>query len=329
VNVVECAGLTRDFGRLRAVDELDLTVPQGTVFGFLGPNGAGKTTTIRLLLGLLPATAGSVRVLGHALPGGAPEVRRRSGVVLEHPGLYEGLSVRAALEFYAGAYGLERAAARRRVETVVERLGLEARLDERPQHLSRGLRQRFAVARALLGEPELLVLDEPTNGLDPEAAAGLRREILDLAGGGTTVFLATHLLAEAERMCDHVAIVRRGRVLASDTPAALRRRAPVRAVHVEGPGVGAAWPLARLRLRAPEAGASAQAGGPDALSVPVAGIEAVGEIVRALVESGAVVQRVEPEGQTLEAVFLDLVGEPADAGGDALGAVDLPPQVPA
>ncbi|MEX2619878.1 MAG: ABC transporter ATP-binding protein [Egibacteraceae bacterium] len=311
-DAVWCEGLTRDFGGTRALDGVDLAVPRGTVFGFLGPNGAGKTTTIRLLLGLIAPTAGRIRVLGRDVATEGAEVRRRTGTVLEHHGLYDGLSVRATLEFAAGAFGLERAAARRRVEEVVEGLGLAARLDERPQNLSRGIRQRMAVARALVGRPELLVLDEPTNGLDAAAAAGLRREVCDLVTAGTTVFLTTHLLAEAERMCDVVTVVKEGRVIAAGTPTELRRGARVRRVRVEGPGVIDA----SSRVLAPGAWTRT---GPDGVAVTVDGLEDVPAVVAALVRSGAALHRVEPEDQTLEAAFLSLIAEvpeddPAPAG---------------
>jgi ABC-2 type transport system ATP-binding protein len=303
---VDCAGMTRDFGALRAVDSVDLTVPRGTVFGFLGPNGAGKTTTIRLLLGLIAPTSGRVRVLGHDLPREGEAVRRRTGTVLEHHGLYDGLSVRASLEFAARALGMDRAGARRRVGEVVERLGLADRLDDRPQKLSRGMRQRMAVARALLGDPELLVLDEPTNGLDAEAAAGLREEIRGLAAGGAAVFVTTHLLAEAERMCDLVTVVKAGRVVASGPPTELRRETSVRQVRVEGRD------LVEAATAALPPGWQARAG---ALLVPVSDLDAVPGVVAALVGAGAAIHRVEPEGQTLEAAFLSLVTE--SAGGPA------------
>lgn len=302
---VECEGLTRDFSGARALDGVSLAVPRGTVFGFLGPNGAGKTTTIRLLLGLIAPTAGRVRVFGRDMPAAGAEVRRRTGTVLEHHGLYEGLSVRATLEFAAGAFGLDRPAARQRVEEVVEGLGLADRLDERPQHLSRGIRQRMAVARALVGRPELLVLDEPTNGLDAAAAAGLRREVVDLVTGGTTVFLTTHLLAEAERMCDLVTVVKQGRVIASGTPTELRRGATVRRVRIEGPGVVAAAAAAL-----PRDGWTAV--GPEGVSIEVDGLDGVPAVVGALVRGGAALHRVEPEDQTLEAAFLSLISDEAD-----------------
>ena len=296
--------VTRRFGDVRAIDGVTLTVPAGTVFGFLGPNGAGKTTTIRLLLGLLAPTSGQLRVLGHDLPGDGLAVRRRTGVVLEQHGLYEGLTAGASLQFAARAFGLSRAEAQARVAELAERLGLADRLGSRPQTLSRGLRQRLSIARALVGSPELLVLDEPTNGLDAEAAAELRALLVELVDGGTTVFLTTHLLAEAERLCDLVTVIKSGRVIATGRPADLRRGAAVDRVRIEGPG------LAETLTRAGDVLTGRwTADGPDAITVTVDGLAAVPAVVAALVRVGGAIARVEPVGQTLEAAFLALVGD--------------------
>jgi ABC-2 type transport system ATP-binding protein len=310
--------LTRRFGEVTALDVVSLTVPPGTVFGFLGPNGAGKTTMIRLLLGLLSPTAGTLEVLGQTQPAGGLEVRRRSGVVLEQHGLYDGLSVRASLEFAAQAYGLERGAAAARVTELVQRFGLAARLDERPAALSRGMRQRLAIVRALVGRPELLVLDEPTNGLDPQAAADLRAMLVELVDDGATVFLTTHLLAEAERLCDQVSVIKQGRVVATGTPAQLRRQATVQRVRVEGPGMTA---LLQGSAGVQLDGWSAE--GPNAVVIGVNGPDEIPAVVAALVRAGAAIHRVEPVGQTLEAAFLSLIAgaETAeDQAGVAVGA---------
>ncbi len=303
---IEARGLTRRFGAVAAVDDITLTVPRGTVFGFLGPNGAGKTTTIRLLLGLIAPSSGQLRVLGFELPQDGFAVRQRTGVVLEQHGLYEGLSVRASLEFAARSYGLSRGQAAARVAELAERFGLEHRLGDRPQTLSRGMRQRLAIARALVGRPELLVLDEPTNGLDAEAAAALRALLVELVEGGTTVFLTTHLLAEAERLCDLVTVIKSGAVVATGTPAELRVQATVHRVRIEGPG------LAQLLHRAGETGLPQWiADGDDAVVVSVDGVGEVPAVVAALVRLGAPLHRVEPVGQTLEAAFLSLIaGQP-------------------
>jgi ABC-2 type transport system ATP-binding protein len=305
-SAISAHALTRSFGDVTALDAVSLTVPRGTVFGFLGPNGAGKTTTIRLLLGLITPTSGTLEVLGRPLPEDGLEVRRRTGVVLEQHGLYDGLSVRASLEFAARVYGMDAAAAAARVSELVERFGLASRMDERPAVLSRGMRQRLAIVRALVGRPELLVLDEPTNGLDPQAAADLRAMLVELVDEGATVFLTTHLLAEAERLCDQVSVIKQGRVVATGTPAELRRQATVQHVRVEGPGVTAV--LSGAGDAAP-AGWTAE--GPNAVLVAVEGPEAIPAVVAGLVRAGAAIHRVEPVGQTLEAAFLSLVGDQA------------------
>ena len=313
---IAAEGLTRRFGAITALDGVTLSVPRGTVFGFLGPNGAGKTTTIRLLLGLVAPTAGTLRVLGEPLPQGGLGVRRRTGVVLEQHGLYDGLTVAGSLEFAARSYGLDRAAAAARVGELAERFGLADRLGSRPQTLSRGMRQRMSIARALVGRPELLVLDEPTNGLDAEAAAALRTLLVELVEKGTTVFLTTHLLAEAERLCDQVTVIKSGRVVASGTPADLRREATVSHVRVEGPGLGevvaaAADPLLR----------DARVHGADAVTVSINGLEDVPAVVAAIVTAGGRIHRVEPVGQTLEAAFLSLVSDQPSPAVTAEGQV--------
>ena len=304
MSAIEATGLTRHFGDFSALEDVDLAVPRGTVFGFLGPNGAGKTTTIRLLLGLLTPTRGRLSVLGEALPGGGLQVRRRTGVVLEDHGLYDGLSVGASLEFAARAYGQTQAQARGVVRELAERFDLADRLGDRPAVLSRGMRQRMSIARALVGRPELLVLDEPTNGLDAEAAASLRALLVDLVADGTTVFLTTHLLAEAERLCDQVTVIKSGRVIATGSPAQLRSSATVTRVRIEGPGIA----LAQLT---PESGLRVQVEGPDVVTAEVDSLAAVPDVVAALVAAGGRIHRVEPVGQTLEAAFLSLVGDDA------------------
>lgn len=304
MSAIDAVGLTRHFGSLTALDRVDLAVPRGTVFGFLGPNGAGKTTTIRLLLGLIAPSAGRLDVLGHALPDAGLEVRRRTGVVLENHGLYDGMSVAASLEFAARAYGLAPQAARARVRELAERFGLADRLAAKPQTLSRGMRQRMSIARALVGAPELLVLDEPTNGLDAEAAADLRSLLVELVASGTTVFLTTHLLAEAERLCDVVTVIKSGRVIATGSPTELRSSATITRVRIEGPGIPAAARGAGLRILSE---------GPQGVIVAVPDLAAVADVVAALVAAGGRIHRVEPVGQTLEAAFLSLVGGDGEA----------------
>jgi ABC-2 type transport system ATP-binding protein len=216
--------LTKRFGGRTAFDELSFDVGRGEVFGFLGPNGAGKTTTVRVLCTLLPPTSGSGEVAGVPLGSGNDrEIRRRVSVLTEAPGLYLKLSVRDNLEFFAGLYGLSTRRTGQRIEECAEAVGIADRLADLAGSLSRGLRQRVALARALLPEPAVLFLDEPTAGLDPAAAAGVREIVSELRRRGTTIFLTTHRLDEAERLCDRVAIINT-RLVSVGTPAELMAR---------------------------------------------------------------------------------------------------------
>lgn len=305
---VAARGLTRRFGDITALDNVTLDVPRGKVFGFLGPNGAGKTTAIRLLLGLITPTSGSLQVLGEPLPEAGLEVRRRTGVVLENHGLYDGLNVGASLRFAARAYGLSSSEATARVHDLADKFGLADRLGERPSTLSRGMRQRLSIVRALVGRPELLVLDEPTNALDAQAAADLRTMLAGLVHEGTTVFLTTHLLAEAERLCDLVTVIKSGRIVATGTPEELRQQASVQHVRVEGPGMVETL----ARASGTELG-EWTADGPNVVTIAVAGPDAIPSVVAALVRVGAPIHRVEPVGQTLEAAFLSLTSSEPDA----------------
>jgi ABC-2 type transport system ATP-binding protein len=216
--------LTKRFGDRSAFEELTFEVGWGEVFGFLGPNGAGKTTAVRVLCTLLPPTSGDAEVVGVSLASGnEPEIRRRVSVVTDYPGLYLKLSVRDNLEFFAGLYGLSPRRAKSRIEECAAAVGIEDRLPDFAGSLSRGLLQRAGLARALLPDPDLLFLDEPTAGLDPAAAAGVREIISGLRSSGATVFLTTHRLDEAESLCDRVAIVNT-RLVSVGTPAELKAR---------------------------------------------------------------------------------------------------------
>jgi ABC-2 type transport system ATP-binding protein len=195
-------GLSRHFGATRAVDGISLKVPKGIAFGFLGPNGSGKTTTIRLLLGLLEPTSGGATVLGYDVNRQTDQIRERTGALLEHNGLYERLSAEDNLEFYGRVYRLPTAERKARIKQMLSQMGLWERRRELVGTWSRGMKQKLAVARAMLHRPPLIFLDEPTAGLDPAAAAGLRDDLARLVDQeGTTVFLTTHNLAEAEKVC--------------------------------------------------------------------------------------------------------------------------------
>src|SRR3954464_9195475 len=209
--VIETTGLTKRFGARAVVDDVDLRVPLGCAFGYLGPNGAGKTTLIRMLLGLTGASAGTMRVLGQPVPAQRAAALGRVGAIVEEPRFHRYLSGRENLEVIGAARELQ---AHARIDGALARVGLAERADERVSSYSLGMRQRLGVARALLAAPELLILDEPTNGLDPAGIHEFREMIRALVGEGRTVLLSSHLLDEVEKICDEVAIVDRGQVVA-------------------------------------------------------------------------------------------------------------------
>ncbi len=209
--VVEIEGLTKRYGDVVAVDDLTLAVPAGSVFGLLGPNGAGKTTIIGCALGLIRRDAGSVRLLGREIDGGAEEVVRGVGATMETPAFYPYLSGRDNLRYFQGIIGRDEPA---EVDRLLELVGLTARAGSRFQTYSLGMKHRLGVAYALLGDPQLLLLDEPTNGLDPAGMAEVRQLIRRLGDGTRTVVLASHLLNEVEQVCDRVGILSRGRLIA-------------------------------------------------------------------------------------------------------------------
>src|SRR5213596_1858705 len=220
-SVVRTEKLTKRFGALTAVDGIDLDVHEGEVFGYLGPNGAGKTTTLRLLCALIGPTSGSAEVAGFRLGRDDPKIRASVGILTEQPGLYERQSAWENLVFYATLYGLTTAEAGSQAERYLRLMGLWERRTEPVATFSRGMKQKMAIARAALHEPRLLFLDEPTTGLDPDAAKTVREFIVALRGEGRTVFLCTHNLDEADRLCDRIAFFRH-RVIRIDTPDQLR-----------------------------------------------------------------------------------------------------------
>ncbi|WP_435854779.1 ABC transporter ATP-binding protein [Streptomyces triculaminicus] len=216
--VVETRALTKRFGGQLAVDGLDLVVPRGSVFGFLGPNGSGKTTTIRMLMGLIEPTSGTARVLGEEMPRGTRRVLPRVGALIEGPALYGFLSGRDNLTRFDAADPTADARTRRaRVGHALDRVGLTGAAGKKARAYSLGMKQRLGLAAALLQPRELLVLDEPTNGLDPQGMREIRTLVRSLASEGTTVFLSSHLLDEIEQVCTHVAVMARGRLLIQGT----------------------------------------------------------------------------------------------------------------
>jgi len=219
MDAIVCENLTRAFGSLRAVDGISFSVSAGRIFALLGANGAGKTTTIHLLLGLLEATSGRASVLGFDSRTEGEKVRARCGALLEHHGLYERLTAEENLDFYARIARIGPAARSKRIRELLEHFGLWERRRDRVVTFSRGMKQKLAIARALIHTPPVVFLDEPTAGLDPEAVVSLRKDIAALASEhGATVFLNTHNLADAEKLSDVVGVMRRGKLLAVGTP---------------------------------------------------------------------------------------------------------------
>ena len=223
--MIEVQGLVRRLGDATVLDGLTFAAPAGSVTGFLGPNGAGKTTTMRVLSTLLRPTEGTVRIAGLDIVADALEVRRIIGLVTEEPSLLDRLTVREQLEFSAKAYDLSSAATARRIDLLVELLGLHDGIDKRAGKLSKGNRQKASLARALVHDPQVLLLDEPTANLDIVAQAGMQ-ELLQRADvvGGKTVFLSTHVLDEAERLCDRVVGIVGGRTVSEGSPAEIVER---------------------------------------------------------------------------------------------------------
>ncbi len=303
---IRTEGLTRDFPTVRAVDGLSLDVPEGIVFGFLGPNGSGKTTTIRLLLGLLEPTAGQATVFGLDVRTQAEQIRLQTGALLEHPGLYERLSAEDNLAFYGRVWRLHPAERRSRSKELLVHLGLWERRQEIVGTWSRGMKQKLAVARALLHRPRLVFLDEPTAGLDPVAAAALRDDLAGLvAKGATTVFLTTHNLAEAEKLCGRVGVIRGGRLLAVGSPDQLRAQTGGPRVEIVGSGFTPEL-LARLQGR-PEVVAAEVRN--SHLALELRGDAEMAPLVNLLVAGGAQVEEVRRGKASLEEVFLTLMEE--------------------
>ncbi|MCP5047760.1 MAG: ABC transporter ATP-binding protein [bacterium] len=214
---MEARNLSRVFGSLKAVDNLDLDVFRGEVFGFLGPNGAGKSTLIRMLVGLLSPSGGNARVLGLSMPHEADKLRPKVGYMTQRFSLYEDLSVEENLEFAAEIFGMDRNTRKKRIEVVMEEFGLEERRDQRPATLSGGWRQRLALATATVHEPELLFLDEPTAGVDPDSRRLFWEKLFDLAAEGVTILVSTHYMDEAVR-CHRLCLVKEGQRSALGSP---------------------------------------------------------------------------------------------------------------
>src|SRR5436190_5702111 len=299
--VVETFGLTKRFGERVAVDGVDLHIPRGVAFGYLGPNGAGKTTLIRMLLGLTRATAGTMRILGREVPAERADALARVGAIVEEPHFHGYLTGRENLAIIAAARERD---AHGRIEAALERSGLADRADEKVRKYSLGMRQRLGVARTLIGDPELLLLDEPTNGLDPAGILEFRGMVRTLVDEGRTVVLSSHLLAEVERICDRVAIVDHGRVVAQG---AIEDIAAVREKRILIATADNDRAAQSIRGHPMVGSVAAVDGRLDVTLLPdVEAYASAGEINRLLVESGITVYRLEPARASLEDRFLEI-----------------------
>ncbi|MFD5830170.1 ABC transporter ATP-binding protein [Lentzea sp. NPDC060358] len=283
--IVTTEKLTKRYGDRAVVDEVSLSVRRGEVYGFLGPNGAGKTTTIRMLLGLVKPTSGSARVLGEA--PGTPQALLKVGSLIEGPGFYPYLSGRDNLRVHAARRGVDA----KQVEAALGQVDLAGAAGEKFRRYSLGMKQRLGVAAALLGRPELLVLDEPTNGLDPAGMADMRDLVRALAARGQTVLLSSHLLGEVEEICDRVGVIAHGKLVAESTVEELRgvskllvRADPIEKAHVLVEGSELHGDV--LHVRETDAGA----------------------LVRTLVHADVDVLEVRPLRRTLEEVFFEMTG---------------------
>jgi ABC-2 type transport system ATP-binding protein len=304
--MIKTSGLGRRFGSAWAIRHVDLEVRRGEVLGLLGPNGAGKTTTVRLLTALIEPTEGSASVDGLDVRDQADQVRARVGILTETPGLYEKLSARANLDFFGRLYGVDAASRSERIEHYLRLFSLWERRDEPSGQFSKGMKQKLAIARALLHEPSVVFLDEPTAALDPEAAYVVREAIEGLRRSGRTIVLATHNLDEANRLCDRVAFVRGGTLLRVASPAELRDLTGTRGVEVilaRAPGpelVRAARAIAGVGAAESRDGRLVVTASEPALVTPA--------LVRALVAGGADILEVRGRSSTLEEAYFEVMG---------------------
>ncbi|MFF0451904.1 ABC transporter ATP-binding protein [Nocardia africana] len=297
--VVVTEALTKKYGDHTAVDAVSMTVRRGEIYGFLGPNGAGKTTTLRMLVGLIAPTSGTATVLG--LNPGEPESLRRIGVLIEGPGFYPYLSGRDNLRVLARYHRTERTAGSRdrfaEVDDILARVGLADRAGDRFRTYSLGMKQRLGVGAALLGSPDLLILDEPTNGLDPAGMAEMRELVTGLAADGHTVVLSSHLLGEVQEICDRVGVISGGKLLTESTVSRLRGAATllVRAEPLE-----TAYPAVRRVVGDHRAKLSAAGIRVDA------GRAMAPEVARAVIASGADLLELRSDEKSLEEVFFEM-----------------------
>jgi ABC-2 type transport system ATP-binding protein len=308
--LIEVEHLTKSYGKGQAVSDISFTVNQGEILGFLGPNGAGKTTTMRIITGYLPATSGTARVAGFDVAEQSLEVRKRIGYLPEVPPLYPEMSVRAYLEFIARIKGVATANIASRTNYAMEATGLKERAEDLIKRLSRGYKQRVGIAQAIVHDPDVVILDEPTNGLDPNQILEVRRLIKGLAGEHT-IILSTHILKEVEETCQRVVIINRGQIVAEDTPQNLsRQRAGSERTHLLVKGEEAAVTAALETIAGVNHIAAQHKGG--MLDVTVenqAGLDLRSQIAAHIITSGFELYELRSESLSLEEVFRQLTME--------------------
>jgi len=309
LTAIATSELTKRFrGGQLAVDHIDLAVPPGSVYGFLGPNGSGKTTTIRMLLGLAFPTSGTASLLGVPVPGGATKVLHRVGSLVEGPAFYPFLTGTANLARYDAAdRSADPATAKSRIGKALDLVGLTAAAGKRYRHYSLGMKQRLAIAAGLLQPRDLIILDEPTNGLDPQGTREVRALIRQIAADGITVFVSSHLLAEVEQICTHVGVMRTGRLVFQGSLPELRRTGAARVTVHTADAEAAAKVLAALDLADPQAAAGEASA--------VLGDASPEQVCAELVQAGIGVRGFAVTSPSLEDLFVGLTGEGFDVSG--------------
>jgi len=313
VNPIEAEGLVRRFGEIVAVDGVDLVVEQGEIFGFLGPNGAGKSTLVRMLTTLLRPTAGTARVAGYDVVAEAGSVRRSIGVALQDAAIDPLMTGRELVRLQAVLHGISRAEADKRGEVLLARVGLTGAADRRVGTYSGGMRRRLDLALALVHEPTVLFLDEPTTGLDPTSRVSLWEEVRRLNGEGTTVFLTTQYLEEADELAGRIAIIDGGKIVREGNPAVLKAAVGAHTLVVTVPAAQERQATDVLRTFGEERAAK-----PGSVTIGLTdGPAALSGALRSLEDAGVTVEHVELDAPSLDDVFADATGrrlEGADAG---------------
>ncbi|MCL4246571.1 MAG: ABC transporter ATP-binding protein [Anaerolineae bacterium] len=303
--MIEAFELSKSYDDFIAVDTVNLNVPAGTVFALLGPNGAGKTTTVRMLTSILAPTSGSARVAGYDVTRQPEQVRAHVGVLTEQHGLYERMKALEYLEFFGRVYGLGPAERKRRALSLMERFGLEDALDKRLGEYSKGMKQKLALTRAMLHNPPVLLLDEPTSAMDPQSARQVRDAVIELQRDARAFLITTHNLSEAQELAHHIAIIRRGRIIASGSFETLSQRIagdPLMELRIVGEMNGLANDVADL--------VTVEASGKDWLRYRVREPQVVNPaLVRRVTDLGLQILTLAPLSRTLEEVYLQIMHE--------------------